>query len=82
MWKKFICKCFVLYQKLYTTVYCKCLEYEEDLVRVSQGFRVECRWGRSRPKLTWEQVIRTYMFACGVDGTLDEDRRASRTAIR
>lgn len=38
---------------------------EDDLARAMQGLRVEGRWGRGRPKLKWEQVIREHMIACG-----------------
>lgn len=39
----------------------------------------EDRRGKSKPKLTWEQVKRVDMIAYGIDRTLAEDRRAWKT---
>lgn len=55
---------------------------ETDLVRTVQGFRVEGRRGRGRPKLTAEKVARADMIVCGIDGSLAEDRRACKAEIR
>lgn len=55
---------------------------DEDLVGAIQGLRIEGRWGRGGPKLTWEQVIQAGMMVCGIDGTLTQDIRAWNLAIR
>lgn len=49
---------------------------EADLVRTIQELTVKGRRGKGRPELIWEQVIRADMSACGVDGTLAQDKRA------
>lgn len=46
---------------------------EEDLTRAILGLRVQGRLGRDRPKVTYEQVTRPDLRACGLDGTLAQD---------
>lgn len=41
---------------------------EENLVMAIQGLRVDGKRGRSRPKLTREQVIWADMNSCGIKG--------------
>lgn len=56
--------------------------YEEELVRAILGLQVGGRRGRGRPKMTWEQVIRAYMIACEIEGSLAQDKRAWTAANR
>lgn len=58
------------------------MRQDEDLARATLGLWVEGRRGGGRPRLTWEQVIRADMAACGIDGTLVQYRRAWKAAIR
>lgn len=39
-------------------------------------------WGRGRPKVTREQLAEIEMIACGIDGTLPEDRKAWKAVFR
>lgn len=44
----------------------------EDLGAI-QALRVDGRWGRGRPKLTWEHAIRVDINAWRMDGTLAQE---------
>lgn len=44
--------------------------------------RVKGRRGRGRPRLTWKQVIRVDILACGIGETVVKDRRVQKAAIR
>lgn len=55
---------------------------EEGLVRAMLELRVNGRWGRDGPKLTWEQEIPADISVCSIDETFVQYRRAWKTAIR